>query len=74
MACDGSDIEEIVYEGKFNDLVLTGHITYVDKYANVDKMINQHYCYCEILFALNKNGIDNSVNHISIDENNRFVH
>lgn len=74
MACDGSDIEEIVYEGKFNDLVLTGHITYVDKYANVDKMINQHYCYCEILFALNKNGVDNSVNHISIDENNRFVH
>jgi hypothetical protein len=40
MACDASDVEEIVYEGKLNDLLLKGHIIYIDKYANVDKLIN----------------------------------
>jgi hypothetical protein len=40
MACDASDVEEIVYEGKLNDLLLKGHIIYIDKYASVDKLIN----------------------------------
>ena len=74
MACDATDVEEIVYEGKLNDLLLKGHIIYIDKYANVDNLINQHYCYCEILFALNKNKVDNSINEVAMDDENKFVH
>lgn len=74
MVCDSRDVEEIVYEGKLNDLLLQGHIIYTDRYGNVDKLINQQYCYCELLFALNKNKVDNSTSLISIDEKNRFVH
>jgi len=40
ISLDPIDIEEIVYEGKLNDLLLRGHIIYTDKYALVDKMFN----------------------------------
>lgn len=37
---DCADIDEFVYENKLNSLVLTGHIIYTDKYAQVDKFIH----------------------------------
>lgn len=40
ISLDPADIEEIVYEGKLNDLLLRGHVIYTDKYALVDKMLN----------------------------------
>ena len=40
ISLDPTDIEEIVYEGKLNDLLLRGHVIYTDKYALVDKMLN----------------------------------
>ena len=40
IALDINDTEEIVYEGKLNDLLLRGHVIYTDRYAQVDKMFN----------------------------------
>lgn len=37
---DINDTEEIMYEGKLNDLLLRGHVIYTDRYAQVDKMFN----------------------------------
>ena len=42
---DIGDIEEIVYETKFNDLMVKGYLTYIDKYAIVDRAFNHHFCY-----------------------------
>lgn len=33
ISLDPVDIEEIVYESKLNDLLVTGHVIYTDKYA-----------------------------------------
>ena len=74
ISLDPIDIEEIVYEGKLNDLLLRGHIIYTDKYALVDKMFNQHFGYFQLLFALNKNEQDDQVGIGEIDEKNKFVH
>ena len=40
IALDINDTEEIMYEGKLNDLLLRGHVIYTDRYAQVDKMFN----------------------------------
>lgn len=74
LALDCSDIGEIVYEGKLNDLLLKGHIIYTDRYAQVDKMINQHFGYAQIMFALNKNETDDQVGIGDIDDQNMFMH
>lgn len=74
IALDAIDIEEIVYEGKFNDLLLRGHVIYIDRYAQVDKMLNQHFGYVELLFALNKNENDKQVGIGEIDNDNKFFH
>lgn len=55
---DPTDIECIEYEGKLNDLLLRGKVVYVDKYARVDRILNQHFGYLELMFALNKNEAD----------------
>jgi hypothetical protein len=40
LACDASAIEELVYDSSLNDLVINGHIIYVDRYGTVDKLMN----------------------------------
>ena len=74
IALDINDTEEIVYEGKLNDLLLRGHVIYTDRYAQVDKMFNQHFGYFELMFALNKKETDKQVGLVEIDENNKFQH
>ena len=74
VVCDSLAIEEISYESKLNDLVLSGYIIYTDKYGNVDKLMTQQYCYCELLFAINNNKTDGSLNVVGIDDKNCFTH
>ena len=71
---DAADIEEVVYESKLNDLLVKGHVIYTDKYAMVDKFLNQHYSYCDILFAQNKKKTDNGAGMANFDEDKRFTH
>ena len=74
VSLDAVDIDELVYESKLNDLLVQGHIIYTDKYAMVDKLLEQHYCYCDVLFAENKNNSDNNVGMGNLDEEKRFMH
>ena len=74
IALDAADIEEVVYEGKFNDLLLKGYVIYTDRYAMVDKMFNQHFAFVDIMFALNKRKNDNDVGANDIDDDNKFQH
>lgn len=71
---DANDIEEVVYEGKLNDLLLKGHVIYTDKYAAVDKLMNAHYCYCDIMFAQNIKESDNGDGMANLDKEKRFFH
>lgn len=71
---DCADIDEFVYENKLNSLVLTGHIIYTDKYAQVDKFIHQHIAYCTILFCENLKKNDNGIVIEKLDEDNMFQH
>lgn len=74
ISMDAADIEEFVYENKLNSLVLTGHIIYTDKYARVDKFLNQHFGYCYVFFAENKQKSDNGLVIEKIDEEQCFTH
>lgn len=74
ISLDPVDIEEIVYESRLNDLMLTGHIVYIDRYAAVDKMLGQHFGYVNLMFALNKKKSDNDVMTTRLDDQNKLVH
>lgn len=74
ISLDPVDIELLEYEGKLNDLLLKGKVVYTDKYARVDRMLNQHFGYFELIFALNKKETDDQVGMGEIDEKNRFIH
>lgn len=74
MTCDMAGIDEIVYENELNGLLVSGYIIYTDRYASVDKLINSQYCYCDFLFALNKNKVDASAKEIAVDIENKFSH
>lgn len=74
VSLDAADIEEVTYESKLNDLLLRGKVIYVDKYAMVDKFINQHFGYCSVMFAENKRKNDNDVGIGDIDEQHKFMH
>lgn len=74
ISLDPADIEEVMYEGCLNELLITGHVVYTDRYGAVDKMFGQHFGYASILFALNKKKSDNDVQTTSFDENNKFIH
>lgn len=74
VSLDAADIEEFVYENKLNDLVMKGHVIYTDKYAQVDKFINQHFGYCSVLFCENKQKNDDGVVIEKMDDEQKFIH
>lgn len=74
VSLDAADIEEFVYENKLNDLVIKGHVIYTDKYAQVDKFINQHFGYCSVLFCENKQKNDDGVVIEKMDDEQKFIH
>ena len=74
ISLDAADIEEVVYESKLNDLMVKGHVIYTDKYAMVDKLLSQHYSYCDIMFAQNKKDSDNGAGMANFDKDKRFMH
>lgn len=74
ISLDAVDIEQFIYENKMNDLLIKGKVIYTDKYAAIDKMLNQQYCYCEVLFAQNARQMDNDIGAGKIDEKKKFTH
>lgn len=74
VSLDIADTIEVVYESRLNDLLVSGHIIYVDKYAVVDRAFNHHFCYLSIVFAQHKKKTDSTVETKEIDENNKFTH
>lgn len=46
-----ADLEEVVYENKFNDLLLHGHVIFVDKYGDMDKFMSKQYVYLDLTLS-----------------------
>jgi len=69
-----ASIEEFVYENELNELCIRGHIIYIDKYAQVDKFLNQHFGYCNVDFYENKTQADAGFAVEEMDEKYRFIH
>ena len=50
---DNNDIQSFVYTSTLNNLVVTGRLSYLDKYAFIDKMIGQFQLFVSVQFAEN---------------------
>ena len=74
VSLDMADVEEFIYENALNELCLRGHLIYTDKYAQVDKFLNQHFAYCSIIFCENKQKNDSGVVIEQLDDERKFIH
>lgn len=46
-----ADLEEVVYENKFNDLLTRGHVVFTDKYGDMDKFMSKQYVYLDLMLS-----------------------
>lgn len=74
VSLDGYGIEEFTYTSELNSFVLTGHITYVDRYGLIDKFLEQQHCKCNVIFAEMLVDDDGEVSNGQMDEENCFQH
>ena len=74
LTLDAQTIEEIEYSSELNDLILRARITYIDKYGQVDKFIEQRQCYCDIMFGETKKKSDGDFSNNDIDYKRCFMH
>ena len=50
-AVDNNDIRIFEYSTELNGLYVKGQLEYVDRFGNVDKIIDQQYNMCRVTFA-----------------------
>ena len=74
ISLDGQSIESFEYSTKLNDLLVTGKITYVDRYAKVDKLMNQNYPSCVVYFVEHKEPKENQHGYGDPDPQKTFLH
>lgn len=74
MSLDINDLDEFVYDNDLNQLIISGHIIYTDKYGIIDKILQQHFTYCQVSFYENSLKNDGDIGIEKLDENRKFIH
>ena len=57
-----------------NELIISGNIIYVDKYAKVDKFLSESICYCNVSFEEHLHPKDDSSGIGTPDPGRSFYH
>ena len=60
-ALDIMGLDTLEYTNELNDLLLHGHVTYVDKFGLVDQFIEEQFVWCDIMLARSDEDVDGPV-------------
>lgn len=73
-ALDILSLDRFEYTNQLNDLLLHGHIVYVDKYGILDKFLDEQFVFCEVSFAKSNEKYDGPVSIQRLSQTSHLEH